>query len=295
MNTVERRTNVTLGYSNQSRDLKHAYHENSFQNIFVCNKFLSEVDRQNIVESSEVQEPEPRSILKKFYLEDDDKEEEDDEESTGELENGMDFLSISTMSDDEEAKQSATSSKRVSFADAFAMSLCDIRNFTPSDDKMDLWSDCDYFRNHFLIKRVSSDNVVNEQPANIALCFKDPSSHPAFQEVFDRQNVILERCGTRERTITGIIQVKNIDYNKHVFIRSTSDKWRTVADTPANYLPNSNDGSSDRFIFSLQFPKNVPEMEFCIGYKIQSGEFWDNNHRKNYKVKDVLFTTGATG
>ena len=187
------------------------------------------------------------------------------------------------------------SPKKVSFADTLQKSLVEIRNFTPSNEDLNLWSDSAYFQNYYTQKRWNGDNtapnnekVVIDNPATIVLSFKDPSLHPAFKEVFQHQNVALEKCSTRDRSITGIILVKNIDFKKRVFIRHTVDKWRTMMDTDASYLPNSTDGLTDRFMFTLHYPKNYPEMEFCICYSVQSGEFWDNNHRKNYKVQDVL-------
>ena len=192
--------------------------------------------------------------------------------------------------------------KRVAFADTLQRSLVEIRNFTPSTENLNLWAENDYFQNHFKLSRSNSEelekdliknvNSALERPASIALCFKDPSSHPAFTEVFERQNVVLEKCGTRDRTITGIILVKNIDFKKYVFVRHTTDKWRTMSDTSATYLPNSSDGHTDRFMFILEYPKTrYSEMEFCIGYCVRSEEYWDNNHRKNYKVQDVMLQT----
>ena len=71
-------------------------------------------------------------------------------------------------------------------------------------------------------------------------------------------------------------------------IRYTLDSWVTSTDVDACYLPNSNDGDTDRFSFSLALPRNHKEMEFAIRYKTGTAEYWDNNFNRNYKVKDAL-------
>ena len=87
-----------------------------------------------------------------------------------------------------------------------------------------------------------------------------------------------------------MVLVKNIDFHKNVIVRSTIDNWISSKETEAVYVPNSNDGDTDRFTFTLTVPKNEKQMEFAIRYLVSSNEFWDNNYNKNYQVNDVVST-----
>jgi protein phosphatase 1 regulatory subunit 3A/B/C/D/E len=193
--------------------------------------------------------------------------------------------------------------KKVSFADVSPeRRLVEVRKFTPSDDDLNTWSASDFFKYHYrskshcdLFRALQADSkaVATNQPINILLCFPDPSTQPHFKDTFERQNVALEKCGARERSITGLIILKNLDFKKRVFIRYTVDSWQTYSDTDAAYLPvKSSPGDLDRFMFTLHHPKKRAEMEFCICYVVRSQQFWDNNLGNNYKVKDVLLHAG---
>lgn len=191
--------------------------------------------------------------------------------------------------------------KNVTFADDNNLSLVEIRNFIPSNDSLNTWTHSMLCRRSMLHcggsiinEMASSSTPTNEgnakvikRPVELLICFKEPCSASDFHEQFERQCVALERCGTRDRTVTGIILVKNIEFQKQVTVRYTLDHWKTSDDIETSYVPNSNDGVTDRFTFSLSLPKTCKELEFAVRYKTSSEEFWDNNHNRNYKVKDA--------
>ena len=200
--------------------------------------------------------------------------------------------------------------KNVKFADD--SNLVEIRKFVPSSENMDLWTSSNYFMNNNNNNNSNNNNYINnnintqtrrssspktsfslqtfERPPELAICFKDPYLQPNFTEMLRSQNVALDRCGVRERLVTGVVVVCNIEYQKHVFVRYTLDGWRTIQHTDAVYIPNSSDGDIDRFTFSMVFPKHSEVMEFAVCYKLSHCEYWDSNGGKNFKVQDILYS-----
>lgn len=196
--------------------------------------------------------------------------------------------------DDEDGPKSPN--KNVTFADDNNLSLVKIHNFVPSNDKLDQWQ-FSVFQTQFNCQRLSGNQAMAPQrgnrrvvrkPNQLLVCFKEPCDNPDFMEHFRYKCVALERCATRDRSVTGIVLVKNIEFHKQVTIRYTLDCWKTSNDVEACYLSNSNDGESDRFSFTLALPRSYKEMEFAVCYKTGSAEYWDNNFNRNYKVKDAL-------
>ena len=180
------------------------------------------------------------------------------------------------------------SSRTVSFADDNNLSLVEIKNFVPSSERIDLWSEADeVFQRKYQVaiaEETEFEKSKDFSESEIKLCFTEPCASKGFLERFKHRCVSLEKCDIRGRTLSGIVLVKNIEYSKHVFIRYTLDGWITNYDTEATYVPNSNDIVTDRFHFSITLPQTINEMEFAVCFKTSSNEFWDNNYNRNYKV-----------
>lgn len=180
--------------------------------------------------------------------------------------------------------------KSVSFADDNDQSLVEIRTFATTPI-MDLLSP-DF--NSFLSirkdtpKRSLSVGMKPHWKPDISLQFKEPCTEMDFHEKLSNRLVSLEKCGTRNRLITGLVLVKNIEYKKSVLIRYTLDNWKTSSDAEAIYLCSIESDGLDRFTFTLNLPLRSSVMEFAICYKTSNAEFWDNNDNKNYRVEDVL-------
>ena len=123
--------------------------------------------------------------------------------------------------------------------------------------------------------------------------------------------------------IWGKISVKNLFYEKSIYIRYTFNRWRTFNEIKAQYVQDallkSNFIDYDTFEFSLYNLKNLilnennntpvlafspdkssnvieGDLEFCIHYETKDPhghkilDFWDNNNGKNYKIHLVLHT-----
>ena len=85
------------------------------------------------------------------------------------------------------------------------------------------------------------------------------------------------------------VKVKNLGYEKDVFVRYTLNNWKTYQDLPAYYLKDSNSGYADTFAFELNVPDKdeVQEVCFSIAFRCMEQEFWDNNNNKNYCIRCV--------
>ena len=88
------------------------------------------------------------------------------------------------------------------------------------------------------------------------------------------------------KTIRGTVRVVNLDFNKKVVVRFTTDDWRTTSDVDAVYLNGSCDGFSDKFNFCLDYSSISgmvgKRLQFCLKFECAGIEYWDNNSGRNY-------------
>lgn len=114
-----------------------------------------------------------------------------------------------------------------------------------------------------------------------------------YQIVFD-ENKLLEKGISviaygiiAEQSIFGAVEVKNITYDKNIFVRLTLDKWKTFTDVPAKFSRHDENERSDRFFFiapldDKSFGDIKSDIEFATCYKLVDNDFWDNNNGNNY-------------
>jgi len=164
--------------------------------------------------------------------------------------------------------------------------MVEVFQFVPSGERLNELENFDFS----LVSKKKKPQQKLVLPPELLVGFREPFEEPNFQERLMTECVVLERAATRNRTITGVIAVKNISFEKDIFVRYTIDSWRSSSDTSAQYVPNSTDQVSDRFLFNLTLPKSATGLEFAICYRTAGQEFWDSNQGKNYKVVDSLST-----
>lgn len=142
------------------------------------------------------------------------------------------------------------------------------------------------------------------------LRFPQPaSSYLDFRKRLDENNVSLENVIVKspDKRIVGTVKVRNLSYDKEVFVRSTRDRWATHQDTLCTYVQNNamiNAAAGgcgggpfsaasgpvqnpvtaiyDTFSFRLPLPVDAAAMEFAVCYKSARFEFWDSNDGNNY-------------
>lgn len=86
--------------------------------------------------------------------------------------------------------------------------------------------------------------------------------------------------------LSGVILVKNITYEKRVFVRYSLDGWKTYEDIEAQFMSADMANDEDVFQFRLDFPFRLPNgtrLELALAYETPDGTvYWDNNDGDNY-------------
>jgi hypothetical protein len=92
--------------------------------------------------------------------------------------------------------------------------------------------------------------------------------------------------------LVGNVVVDNLAFDKAVFCRFTPDRWETVSEVRADYsrqlLAEEERLTQDRFTFDINVSDFVDlantTLYFCVGYRVDGHEYWDNNDGKNYRA-----------
>lgn len=87
----------------------------------------------------------------------------------------------------------------------------------------------------------------------------------------------------------GTVKVKNIAFNKEVIVRVTWDDWKSQQDIFCTYNKAYGPVTCshvvfDTFSFKITLPPSSKRLEFCICFRTDSQEYWDNNDGKNYTI-----------
>ena len=136
-------------------------------------------------------------------------------------------------------------------------------------------------------------NPVQNRP-NLVLEFIQPSSLLNFLDRVRNNKVCLENCvvsnSAGNLSITCIIRVLNISFEKSVTLRYTLNEWLSHNEAICSYIPNSGDGFSDKFsvTFSVSaggyFISPGQRLLFALRYVANGEEYWDNNMGLNYSL-----------
>ncbi|CAH1784882.1 unnamed protein product [Owenia fusiformis] len=123
----------------------------------------------------------------------------------------------------------------------------------------------------------------------LKLDFVQPASdYLAFRSKLQEKCVSLENAILNNYNLMGTIKLKNISFEKKVFIRLTIDSWETSKDIRAKYVKCADSsGGIDTFSFETDIPPNHKidkTIEFCVCFKTENEEFWDSNGGCNYKI-----------
>ena len=138
------------------------------------------------------------------------------------------------------------------------------------------------------------------------------SSHSPHANVhLESMMLTTSTVGNESLSLTGTVVVRNIAFEKNVFVRFTLDDWQTTSEVSAKHsasltslppalLPrtfgdilssNSNDQGWDRFTFSIRLEDYMRGLETKVIWMVgrffapqHGNEWWDNNGGRNYRV-----------
>ncbi|CAG9789781.1 unnamed protein product [Diatraea saccharalis] len=178
--------------------------------------------------------------------------------------------------------------KKVVFADDRGLALEQVKVMTEPSNVPPYWA----------LKVIASPPLERKPPPPAVvdiweMRFVQPASdYVEFRRRITEECVSLENVIVKqdECAVDGTVKVKNLDFSKEVFVRSTSDGWRTSEDTYCAFVesgPLNKCGISlyDTFGFRLQLPVHSRRMDFCVGYRCKGDEHWDNNRGMNYTIE----------
>ncbi|XP_056425344.1 protein phosphatase 1 regulatory subunit 3A [Hyla sarda] len=179
----------------------------------------------------------------------------------------------SVSSDDGDLEPPPTVARKVSFADAFGFDLVSVKEF-------DTWE----------------IPIVTPSFAMESIKIEEFYLTPSF--ILPPVGGIMEKVHAKKVTLEsvdfipgvssmkGIIRVLNVSFEKQVYVRMSLDDWHSHYDILAEYLPDSCNGETDQFFFTLSlvspYQKEGAKVVFCICYETAVGTFWDNNDGQNY-------------
>lgn len=131
-----------------------------------------------------------------------------------------------------------------------------------------------------------SAGSIDSGPA-LVLDFAPPAAD--YLELRNRlkaQQVCLETCSVQDRRLSGTVQVRNVCFEKSVWIRITFDSWLSFQDVGCQHLNNVYASPDvDTFSFCIEVPtfcESRGHVQFCVRYCTPHQTFWDNNHGNNY-------------
>ena len=173
--------------------------------------------------------------------------------------------------------------KKVSFADDLGLALVKVRFMTePSSTPPRL-------RPEILSSLTHGAKAGVSATPPLRLNFTQPASdYLEFRRKLEINCVSLENVIIKNYDLMGTIKVKNIGFEKEVFLRCTFDSWATTENISAAFTPTSTSGGQfDTFSFSIRVPAKTDFSKntmFCVCFLGGGQEFWDNNDGKNYEV-----------
>lgn len=183
--------------------------------------------------------------------------------------------------------------KIVRFADVLGLDLADVRTFLDEIPKIPKSAFDELQTKHDPEPPISLGQRFDKI---IVPLFQQPGILPHFLDVVQLQNVALESAAVTDPiclTISGIVRVRNLDFHKSVHVRYSLDAWQSYSDLQAEYIPNSCDGFSDKFSFTI-FGNSMEigqRIEIALRFSCKGEQFWDNNHGINYCFQCMPATT----
>uniref|UniRef100_A0A8C8FZ76 CBM21 domain-containing protein n=1 Tax=Oncorhynchus tshawytscha TaxID=74940 RepID=A0A8C8FZ76_ONCTS len=176
--------------------------------------------------------------------------------------------------------RSPCSQKKVRFADSLGLELTSVKHFNDTDMPD-------------VPERIMFPRAPTTQSIFMELQFKNPGTLPGFTEKVKELKVLLECAEADEFSLSGVVRVLNMAFEKSVYLRFSINNWITFMDSLASYVPESSNGVTDKFSFKIITPTTFLEsggtFQFAIRYCVGGDEYWDNNNGVNYKVRRHRF------
>ncbi|KAM3726637.1 Protein phosphatase 1 regulatory subunit 3E [Dirofilaria immitis] len=174
--------------------------------------------------------------------------------------------------------------KTVHFADSFGLDLVH-QNYYEADD-------FSFKFEKFSAKFSPLYTKIIKRPQNVMLSLEkcQERTDAEVSHLTHVQSVCLQCVKFLDMNIIGTVNVFNVAYEKQVYVRYTTDSWRTNIEAAGRYANSAEDGIIDKFTFIISLPTDFPigaTCEFCIRYVVSGIVYWDNNQGANYAIRAV--------
>lgn len=162
-------------------------------------------------------------------------------------------------------QQQQKQKKKVRFADEHGGKLCNVKVF-----------ECKLFS-------IPKLRINNRSMTNYTVVYNEAK--------VNAENICTVAYGILANSnIFGAIAVRNLAYDKEVFVRITLDLWKTSKDIHASFVQQERNETVDRFFFmnpleDYEFSEITTSLEFAVCYCVDGRMFWDNNNGKNYTFR----------
>ncbi len=103
--------------------------------------------------------------------------------------------------------------------------------------------------------------------------------------------VVSERLGYQYNSFNGYqinAVLQNYSYEKNVFVRYTTDGWKTSHDQALSYSKTNADGT-ETWTVNLKLNAETDGFEYAICYQDDKGEFWANSFGANYNIMYYVY------
>ncbi|SPP76077.1 protein phosphatase 1 regulatory subunit 3C isoform X1 [Drosophila guanche] len=182
-------------------------------------------------------------------------------------------------------EQSRGPKKHVIFADDEGLSLTEVRVMSEPSNVPPYWS-------MKFLEQITQGLVSPHPPDQWTVDFKQPASdYLSFRQKIERDYVSLENVIVKdeESIVVGTIKVKNVDFRKEIIVRVTWDDWKSQQDIFCTFARAYGPTTCahvifDTFSFKITLPPSSKRLEFCICYRTNDTEYWDNNDGTNYTI-----------
>lgn len=172
-------------------------------------------------------------------------------------------------SQEQQQQQRRSAKKRVRFADDEGGLLCSIKIFEES---------------HFVYQprpHATTDFTSKTKLTNYRVVYNET-------KLYLKQICVVAYGLLGDTTLFGAIAVRNVSFEKKIFVRLTLDGWKTSSDVPAKFVQQEYEGCIDRFFFTNainegSFQSLAPNIEFAVCYSANQKEHWDNNGGENFR------------
>ncbi|XP_021960875.1 glycogen-binding subunit 76A-like [Folsomia candida] len=172
--------------------------------------------------------------------------------------------------------------KLVRFADCLGLDLVDVKTFIL--DSLPLIPPRAY------VDLDLPPLEIISPPSSLLLLptFPQPSTLPNFTDLLHTQKIKLASCTADSLTITGVIKVVNLSFEKAVYLRYSYNQWLDFGELQCTYAPHEHTPLIDTFSFCLPLPHPTTHpspwttFTFALRYTTPTQTYWDNNTTLNY-------------